>query len=324
MGGPQDLLADQPELAAGLTIRQTRPEDDADYARLLSLVMTAAYDVDALRERRERYAHKQWHVRVAEVDGSVAGVAELVQSGAGAFAMCRIVVDPEMRRKGIGSSLLREVANHPLYGSRKVFAQTPDDDESAVRFVERAGFVREAHVFESFIDPGEFDIAPYLPMIEGVKSGGLRIATLAELGASLENLRKVFDLETTTDQDIPGLDLDHLPSWEDAKRTWYQARWYDPAAEFIALDGEQFVGASAVAEMAPGTWSILHTCTLRDYRERGIGTALKALATDYAKQRGSRVLKTNNHSGNDAMLSINRRFGFQPMPGWLEYTKFSD
>jgi RimJ/RimL family protein N-acetyltransferase len=322
MGGSQDLLSDQPKLAKGVTIREHRLEDDAEYARLISLVMTAAYSEQTLRERRERYAHKQWHVRIAELNGAVTGVAELVQSGAGAFAMCRIVVDPERRGQGIGASLLREVALHPLYNSAKVFAQTSDDDDSSVRFVERAGFRREAHVFESHIDPSEFDIAPYQSRIEGVKASGLRIATLEELGSGPDNRYKLWELEHITDLDIPGLDPDHLPSWEDAKRSWYQSSWYDPAAEFIALDGDRFVGASAVAEMAPGTWSILHTCTLRDYRGKGVATALKALATDYARLKGSRLLKTNNHSGNAAMLSINQRFGFKPLPGWFEYTKF--
>ena len=322
MGGPQDMLADQPELAAELTIRQPRPDDDADYARLLSLVMTAPYDVQALRDRRQRYSHKEWFERVAELDGKVVGILELVESGANRNAMCRIVVDPEFRRRGIGKALNAEILGHPLYTRGKVFAQTRDDEPDSLKIAEQLGFERQAHVFESFINPSQFEIAPYQPIIESVKSSGLRIATLAELGPNDDTRYKLWEIEYITDHDIPGLDIDHLPSWEDANKSWYQATWYDPAAEFIALDGDRFVGASAVAEMAAGIWSILHTCTLREYRGRGIGTALKALAADYAKQKGSRLLKTNNHSGNAAMLSINERFGFQPMPGWIELTKF--
>ena len=315
------MRLDQSTLETSLTIRERRAEDDATYARLLSKVMTAAYDEAALRDRRERYSHKMSIERVATLDGQMVGFGELFESGAG--ANCRIVVDEPFRGRGIGSSLMDSLRHHSLFERPKVFGQVPDNDKNAISFVERAGFKLQAHVFESFIDPSEFNLQPFQPAIERLQSDGLRIATLAELGMSPENRYRLWEIEHVTDLDIPGLDPDQLPSWEDAKRSWYQASWFNPAAEFIALDGDRFVGLSGVAEMAPGTWSILHTCTLREYRGRGIATALKALATNFAKQKGSRLLKTNNHSGNAPMLSINRRFGFKPLPGWLEYTKFA-
>ena len=160
MGGSSDLLADQSRMASGLTIRKTRPEDDADYARLLSLVMTAAYDEEALRDRRKRYSHKEWFERVAELDGKVVGIMELVESGSKRSAMCRIIVDPAHRRRGVGTALKAEVLHHPLYTRGKVFAQTRDDEPDSIKFAEQLGFERQAHVFESFIDPSQFDIAP--------------------------------------------------------------------------------------------------------------------------------------------------------------------
>jgi RimJ/RimL family protein N-acetyltransferase len=315
------MLADQSELAKTLIVREPRESDDETYARLISMLMTAPYDVEALRERRMRYGHKQWFVRVAELDGRVVGVLELVESGAKQNAMCRVAVEAASRRQGVGSALMKSAQASPLYFCPKVFSQGRDDEPDSAAFAERYGFERTAHVFESFIDPSAFDLDEYLPAIESVRNSGLRIATLAELGSSDETRYMLWEIEHITDHDIPGLDPDHLPSWEDASKSWYKASWFNPEAEFIALDGERFVGLSGVAEMAPGTWSILHTCTLREYRGRGIATALKALATDYAKRKGSRRLKTNNHSGNAAMLAINQRFGFQPLPGWFDYTK---
>lgn len=304
-----------------MTIRGTLPGDEFDYARLLSMQMTAPYDVAALADRRKRYAKKEWHEQVAEVDGKLVGIAELVSTGAKDSAMCRIVVDQDYRNQRIGASLLEFVAKIPLFQRSKVFAQVRDDEPFSLDFAEKAGFVQQAHVFESFIDPSQFDIGPFLPLIEQIRASELKIVTLADLGSTEETRYKLWEIEHVTDHDIPGLDPDVLPSWEDAKDSWYQAPWFDPHAEFLALDGDRFVGASGLAEMATGVWSILHTCTLREYRGRGIATALKALATNYAKEKGSRLLKTNNHSENEAMLAINRRFGFQPMPGWIEVVR---
>jgi len=304
-----------------MTIRGTLPGDEYDYARLLSMQMTAPYDVAALKDRRKRHAKREWHEQVAEVDGKLVGIAELVATGAQGSAMCRIVVDPDHRKQRIGASLLEFVTKIPLFQRSKVFAQVRDDEPYSLEFCEQAGFVKQAHVFESFINPSQFDIWPFLPLIERIKSSNLRIVTLADLGSTEETRYKLWEIEHITDHDIPGLDPAVLPSWEDARESWYQAPWFDPHAEFLALDGDRFVGASGLAEMATGVWSILHTCTLREYRGRGIATALKALATNHAKNRGSRLLKTNNHSENEAMLAINRRFGFQPMPGWIEVVR---
>ena len=322
MGGPPDLLDDQSELAKTLIIREHRESDDEDYARLISMLMTAPYDVEGLRDRRKRYEHKPWFVRVAEIQGNVIGILELVESGAKKNAMCRVVVDPARRREGVGSELMKAAKTSPLFDAAKVYAQCRDDEPQSVAFAERHGFQCMAHIFESSIDPSEFDLSPYLPAIEAVKQSGLEIVTLAELGSTDQTRYKLWEIENITDHDIPGLDADQLPSWEDAKKSWYQASWFNPEAEFIAMDGDRFAGVFGVAEMSKGIWNILHTCTLREYRRRGIATALKALATDYAKRKGSRLLKTNNHSGNQAMLSINRRFGFEPMPGWFDLTKF--
>jgi len=322
MGGPPDLLVDQSELAKTLIIREHRESDDEDYALLLSMLMTAPYDVQGLRDRRKRYEHKQWFVRVAESQGNVIGILELVESGAKKNAMCRVVVDPAHRAKGVGTALISQAKSSPLFDAAKVYAQCRDDEPESVAFAKRHGFQRMAHIFESSIDPSAFDLSQYLPAIEAVKQSGLEIVTLAELGSTDRTRYKLWEIENVTDHDIPGLDVDQLPSWEDARKSWYQASWFNPEAEFIALERDRFVGVSGVAEMSKGIWNILHTCTLREYRGRGIATALKALATDYAKRKGSRLLKTNNHSGNQAMLSINRRFGFEPMPGWFDLTKF--
>ncbi len=316
------MLTDQRKLDEKITIREPRLEDDADYARLLSMAMAAPYDVPLLRERRERWAQKYWFVRMAELNGRVVGILELNDAGGPTSATMRIVVEPELRGMGIGSRLFEEIREHPAYTDRKVFAQARDNDPASLRFLQNLGFQQDAHVFESWINPQEFDLAPFQPYIDRVRSSGLRIATLAELGDTEENRYRLWEIEHVTDFDIPGLDPDQLTTWEDARQSWFSASWYNPAANVLALDGEKWVGSSCCAELSPGVcWYVQHTCVLKEYRRRGIATAVKALATEYAKQRGATHLRANNHKENTAMLAISQKFGFQSEPGWLECSR---
>lgn len=315
------MRPDQLQLAPGLVIREDRREDDEDFARLLSMVMVAQMDGELLRDRRERWSQKYWFDRVAELDGTIVGILELNDSGSPGSKMCRIVVDPEFRGQGIGTALFKVIEDHPSYTSGKVFTEVRDNDPKSLEFAERLGFQVKAHAYESIIDPATFEIGPFQSYIDRVRESGLRIASMAELGDTEENRYRLWEIEHITDADIPGVDLDLLPTWEDAKKSWFVAKWYDPASIFAVLDGDKWVGASATAELSPGNDYVQMTCVLREYRGRGIATAVKAVATDYARQRGSRLLRANNHEGNDAMLAISRKFGFQPQPGWFELIK---
>lgn len=315
------MCPDQLQLATNLIIREDRREDDEAFARLLSMVMVAQMDGELLRDRRERWSQKYWFDRVAELDGDVVGILELIDSGSPGCKMCRIVVDPSFRGKGIGTSLLKIVEDHSSYLTGKVFAEVRDDDPKSLEFAEKLGFHVKAHAYEATIDPAEFDIAPFQPYIDRVVESGLRIASMAELGDSEENRYRLWEIEHITDADIPGVDVDMLPTWEDAKKSWFVAKWYDPASIFIVLDGDKWVAASATAELSPGNDYVQMTCVLREYRGRGVATTVKAVATDYARKRGSRLLIANNHEGNDAMLAISRKFGFKQQPGWFELVK---
>lgn len=316
------MLSDQPSMAKKLIIAEHQIEDDADYARLLSMLMPTPYDVSILQERRERWKQKQWFIRTAKLDGQVVGILEICDAGNASSATLRIIVEPEFRGQGIGTRLLNEVLQNPMFTDRKVFVQCRDSDELSQQYVVKLGFQKDAHVFESWINPQDFDLQPFQRYIDRVLEGGLRIATMAELGDTEENRYRMWEIEHITDLDIPGLDPDQMPTWEDARKSWFTASWFDPAGEIVVLDGDRWVGASACAEISPGVcWYVQHTCVLKEYRGRGIATAVKALATQSAKERGATHLRANNHSENHAVLAISKKFNFQPEPGWFEFSR---
>ena len=61
-----------------------------------------------------------------------------------------------------------------------------------------------------------------------------------------------------------------------------------------------------------GTLYIQSTGLLPEYRGKGLGTRIKAWQIEYAKQNGFRRIVTNCRASNAAMISINKKFGFQP------------
>ena len=147
------MFMSEQRLATDILIRPSEERDDVAFARLFSLLTSAPYDVQALRDRRKRYGERRSTSLVAELDGEVRGIAELMDSGAVGNAFCRIVVQPEFRRKGIGSKLAETLSGNPLFSAKKVFTQIRDDEPESLSFTESLGFRRKAHVFESYIDP---------------------------------------------------------------------------------------------------------------------------------------------------------------------------
>ena len=59
----------------------------------------------------------------------------------------------------------------------------------------------------------------------------------------------------------------------------------------------------------------------RDYRRKGVATALKHTSLIWAKKQGYEWIRTDNASTNKGMLNINIRVGFKFMPAWLIFDK---
>jgi len=153
-----------------------------------------------------------------------------------------------------------------------------------------------------------------LPEVTRLAAAGIRIASLADFGDSQATRRKLYEVNNTTALDIPGVTA-WMP-FAEFEALICGAEWYRPEGQLAAIDGEEFVGISAI-KLVPQTQGAynLMTGVLEPYRTRKIGLALKLAGFRYARQNGAVYIRTDNDSLNPAILALNQKLGYQPQPG---------
>ena len=236
-----------------------------------------------------------------------------------------VVVDPQWRQRGLGLALYQEAQSFlEAQGAAQLKSEVQDDDAVSLHFAERNGFSVDRHLFASRLDLRTFDEAPYAGLIAAQEAAGIRFFSMADFQDSPAARRKLYELNRSTDQDIPGADGSFM-SLEEFEEWICGAKWYCPAGQLLAADGETWVGLAAV-QLLPETQGAynLTTGVLRPYRGRKIALALKLLAIRYARGHGACCMSTDNDSLNAPMLAINRKLGYEPQPGKYSLIKVGD
>ncbi|MBB6049193.1 GNAT family N-acetyltransferase [Armatimonas rosea] len=232
-----------------------------------------------------------------------------------------IFVAPEQQGKGYGKALFdRVLADLAPLQPTVLRTHTVEGTERALRFLTDRGFVEGMSYAESWLDVDAFDPSRFAGAEERVLSQGIRLTTLAELGATNPDVRQKFYAFTQIIQaDIPSPEpFTPLPYEVWAKR--FEHAGYLPEANFLALDGDSFVGLSTLwAREADNHLQTGATGIARSHRRRGIALALKLRALAFAKERGAPIIRTDNEVNNEGMLSINRALGFVRQPGWVGF-----
>ena len=198
-----------------------------------------------------------------------------------------------------------------------------EDKPDHIRFLTERGFAPVMRFPKSRLHVDEFDFAPYAGLIEGVEASGIAIRTVAELmQIDPDWQRKLYNLDWAGTLDEPSPEPPTQLSFEEYTRLFYQAPRFLPEANFIALDGDEYVGLSALEKnlARPDHLDTGFTCVLRSHRRRNIATALKLRAIAFAQEYGAKTIDTGNEE-NNPMYQINLRLGFRPRPAWSDYHK---
>lgn len=232
---------------------------------------------------------------LAEVDGELAGSG---LSGRSSFDYAGLHprVIPEMRRRGVGTAILRVLADHAM---SRGFTEAGSimDDAGSLAFAERFGFREVDRQIEQIRAIGA-EPEPAIPE-------GIRVVTVAEQPQLWARAYDPFAREAISDM------ATHLPvvvSREQWERDWLA--W--PEAMFLALDGDEIVACAGLEfdPDRPDRSEHALTAVTGRWRRRGLATAMKRLTLSFAAEHGIREVYTWTQRDNADMRALNERLGY--------------
>jgi|694.fasta_scaffold152877_1 RNA polymerase sigma factor (sigma-70 family) len=230
-----------------------------------------------------------------------------------------VVVDPAHRRQGIGSQLWDDLVSYlRTQAADALLAEVQEGDPAHYRFAEKRGFTPRTHQLRAILDLKGFDERKFDGFTAQVEAMGIRLAAFADVDQSEENIRKLYDINGVAALDDPASDGAYI-NYENYKKVIFGASWFQPEGQMIALDGDKFVGLSAISYNAEDqTGYAMIAGVDAAYRNRKIMQALTLRAINYARAKGATRVVTNVETVNAPMRAINRKFGFVEEPGKYE------
>ena len=157
----------------------------------------------------------------------------------------------------------------------------------------------------------EFDERPFVPFLDACIRAGIEFTTMAALGDSPANRRRLYELNKECSQDIPG--RGEFYTFDDYQDRRIERPSYNPAGVIIARDGEKWVGMSALSDWRDRGFAFAEmTGVLRQYRRRGLAIAMKILTIRFARTLGVDRILTFQDAENAAPIALNRSLGFVP------------
>jgi mycothiol synthase len=221
------------------------------------------------------------------------------------LATAHIVVVREHRRRGIGSALLTDVrARARGFAKDTLQIEVRESDAESREFLEHRGFVQVGGEKAVALDLTQIDTPEVDP------PPGVRIVTRVE---QPDRLDEMYAVGVQADEDIPGSGgvqtFEHWRAYEIDRPT------RRPELCFIALAGDEVVGYAALQVFGDEAHHGL-TATRRDWRRRGVASALKRAEIAAAKRAGFRRLLTESEERNEPMRRLNEKLGYVPAPEW--------
>jgi mycothiol synthase len=223
----------------------------------------------------------------------------------GDFSQGDLAVVPARRRTGVGSSLFAELsARARELGRTEIQGEVQESDAESRAFFDHRGFVPVG---------GQKALVLELEGIEPPKPNppeGVRIVTRAE---EPNRLDAMYALAVQADEDIPG--SAGVQSYERWRAVDIDRPNCLPELCFLALAGDEVIGYAVLQAAGERAFHGL-TVTRRDWRGRGVATALKRAEMAAAKQSGFGRLLTESEERNEPMRRLNEKLGFVPAPEW--------
>ena len=219
------------------------------------------------------------------------------------FAGGDVAVVPEQRRRGIGSAVFAEISTVArAFGKDAIQGEVKESDEESRAYLEHRGFVQVGAEKAVVLDLDAIETPGVEP------PDGVRIVSRAEEPDLLEGM---YAVGVQADEDIPG--SEEVQSFEQWRAREIDKPSRRPELCFVALAGDEVVGYAALQIFGDQAHHGL-TATRRDWRRRGVASALKRAEIAAAKRAGFRQLITESEERNEPMRRLNEKLGFRPEP----------
>jgi mycothiol synthase len=251
--------------------------------------------VEQQRERLEREPRRLY--LLAREDGRPVGCGFAGPSDAAERGFLAPRVLPACRRRGIGTSLIVQLGSHlERLGFRTAGAHVDGNDAGSLAFAHRFRFQEVDRQVEQVRRIGEE--SPVEP------PQGVTFVTIADRP---ELLRAAYPLGVEGWADMATSEPVTI-SLED----WLAEEATFPEGSFVALADGEIVGYSGLCRHGDEATTAEDGLTVvrRDWRRRGLATALKQAELAWASANGIREIVTWTQRGNDGMRAANERLGY--------------
>ena len=279
-----------------MDLRVVSTDNEYEQWRAVRIAVVPAERCDTVEQLRRDDTPERLFL-LAYRDGVLvgSGAADRSETARGGWVAPRVL--PEFRRQGIGSAILRALAEHVgTLGIADIVASA--DDPGALAFAHRFGFVETDRQIEQLRTVGDEPMPPGPP-------AGIDIVTVAERPELWAACYERFGTEALGDF---ALDTPMQISAEQWNRYWAG----DPM--FLAVHDGEVIGCAGLEVDAdrPERAECALTAVRRDWRDRGIASYLKRLTLHWAAGHGITELYTWTQRRNDEMRQLNEHLGYVP------------
>ncbi|MCP4417808.1 MAG: GNAT family N-acetyltransferase [Chloroflexi bacterium] len=236
-----------------------------------------------------------------------------------------ITVHPDFERRGVGTAVYDHIWQtiqarkpKPTMLSSFCFQHHPQ----SVKFLQKRGFQQVMRWVVSTLDVQAFDATNFAPLLYKMKAQGIYFITLPQLQAQNTNwLTDLHELDWQLSQDEPQPHPPQKMSQEQYRKIFVDGPNAIPEGWIIAVANGRLIGNSSLEKYSnPGVLGTGFTGVIRDYRRRGLATALKVQTIEYARAQDYRIIRTGNEE-NNPMLTLNKKLGFAELTASLAFEK---
>ena len=283
-----------------------RCETDSDYEAWLAVRRAALPNERAPGLDELRSSIKPGDLNVlAELDGGLAGSGLVNRSDTGNAHVAPRVL-PDKRGRGVGTALLEHLTAHAVsQGYERAGSHVAGDDDRSIAFAHRFGFEELRREVQQVLEVG---------VSEAREFDAVEFVTLEERPDLLEAAYPLAQ-EGYEDMPIEGLDI--------SLETWLLEGGTLPEGSFAALADGQIVGYAGLLRWADEPTKAEHGLTVvrRDWRRRGLASALKERQIEWAAANGVRRLVTYTQTGNESMQAVNARLVYVTTDVTVAFTR---